>query len=164
MNDWERIVSQNARDVFRVALRMLGSEHDAEDVAQDVFYEALGLAGSREIRDWSGLLRRLAALRSLDRLRRRRETAVLDVDSPIDADPSHDAVAKELADRLREAICRLSEQQAVVFSLAYFEAYSRDQIAESLEISPMAVSTALYKARQKLKSLLAETSQEISDG
>jgi RNA polymerase sigma-70 factor (ECF subfamily) len=164
MTDWEWIVSQNARNVFRVAFRMLGSEHDAEDVTQDVFCEAVALVDSREVRDWPGLLRRMAALRSIDRLRRRVPMVAIDVNASVNADPSSEAVAKELAERLRDAIAQLSDQQAAVFSLAYFESLSRDEIANSLGITTASVSTALYKARQKLKSLLVETTQEISDG
>ena len=37
-------------------------------------------------------------------------------------------------------------------------------IAESLGVSPASVSTALYKACQKLKSLFFETTQEITNG
>lgn len=163
MTEWQRIVSQNACHVFRVAFRILGSEHDAEDVTQDVFCEALDVAQSREFCDWPGLLRRMAALRAIDHLRRRRSTVVIDVDPPVDVDPSNEAIARELARRLREAIAQLSDQQAAVFSLAYFEGLSRHDIAESLGIAPASVSTALYKARQKLKSLLTETTEEITD-
>ena len=154
MSEWEQIVSQNARDVFRIAFRILGSEHDAEDITQDVFCEAMQRKASRTVSDWGGLLRRMAALRSIDRLRRRRKTVAMDVASSVDDDPSHQAVASELAERLREAITRLSDQQAAVFSLAYFQALSVDEIAATMAIPPASVSTALYKARQKLKVLL----------
>jgi RNA polymerase sigma-70 factor (ECF subfamily) len=163
MMDWERVVAENARDVYRVAFRMLGSEHDAEDVTQDVFCEALRIAESGKIDDWAGMLRRIAALRSYDRLRRRRETVAIDVGAHIDSDPSAEAMANELAVRLREAIGELSQQEAAVFSLGYFNSLSRDEIASSLEIAPAAVSTALYKARQKLKTILAATVLEASD-
>ena len=32
MTEWKRVISQNAENVFRIAFRILGSEHDAEDV------------------------------------------------------------------------------------------------------------------------------------
>jgi len=164
MFEWKLIVLQNAENVFRIAFRILGSEHDAEDVTQDVFFEAFGLAEPQEVRDWTGLLRRMATFRSIDCLRRRRPTSALDVNLPVDADPSSEVVAREMSERLREAISKLSRQQAVVFSLAYLESVSRDEIAESLGVSPTSVSTALYKARKKLKSLFFETTQEITNG
>jgi len=106
----------------------------------------------------------MATFRSIDRLRRRRPTSALDINLPVDADPSSEAVAKEMSERLREAISKLSRHQAVVFSLAYLESVSREEIAESLGVSPASVSTALYKACQKLKSLFFETTQEITNG
>lgn len=154
MPDWEQVVKDSARVVYRVALRILGNEHDAEDVAQDVFCEAMKLPGSTKVTDWPGMLRRMATLRAIDRLRRRRPTQTVDDLFESDVNPSHFAEQRELADRLRQAIARLPKQQAAVFSLAYLESLPRIEIAACLNISPTAVSTALYKAREKLKSLL----------
>ena len=46
-------------------------------------------------------------------------------------------------------------QQATVFVLVQFEQLSRDEVATTLGISPESVSTALYKARQRLMSQLS---------
>ena len=46
---------------------ILGSVHDAEDVAQDVFIEAYRLFQAERIQSWAGLLVRLATLRAIDR-------------------------------------------------------------------------------------------------
>jgi len=154
MHDWEQVVKDNARVVYRVALRMLGNEHDAEDVSQDVFCEAMKLLGSTKVTDWPGMLRRMATLRAIDRLRRNRPMQTVDDLFESEVDPSQFAVQRELADRLRQSISRLPKQQAAVFSLAYLESLPRNEIAACLDISPTAVSTALYKARQRLKLLL----------
>ena len=154
--DWGRIVEKHGTRVLRIAMRILGSVHDAEDVAQDVFVEAYRFHQAGPVQSWAGLLVRLATLRSIDRLRRARPSAELeDTDPSTTIGPFEEAVGSELAERLRSAVGRLPDQQAVVFTLTYFEHLSRDEIARSLGISPEAVSTALYKARQRLMSALS---------
>ncbi|MFZ1933046.1 MAG: sigma-70 family RNA polymerase sigma factor [Thermoguttaceae bacterium] len=158
--DWDRIVEGHAPRVFRVAMRILISVQDAEDVSQDVFIEAFRLHQAGPVRSWTGLLVRLATLRSLDRLRRNRPTVALrDCDRVSTATPSDELQASELADRLRRAIAGLPDQQATVFVMHHFEQLSRDEISAALGVSPEAVSTALYKARQRLLTQLAVLQQ-----
>jgi RNA polymerase sigma-70 factor (ECF subfamily) len=137
--------------VFRIARRILGSVHDAEDVSQIVFAEAVEIHVAGNVQSWTGLFVRLATLRSIDLLRRRRNTVELDeTDHVSQIGPSEEAVGAELADWLRGAVNRLPEQQAAIFSLTYFEQLDRNEVAAVLSISPESVSTALYKARQGL--------------
>lgn len=154
--DWDRIVRQHAARVLRVAMRILGNVDDAEDVSQETFTEAFRLHRSRRVHNWTGLLVRLATLRSLDALRRRRTTQCLREDDHLSHDgPCEDAAARELAHRLRRAVAELPQQQAAVFAMHDLEQMSRAEISACLGVSPAAVSTALYKARQRLLSQLA---------
>jgi RNA polymerase sigma-70 factor, ECF subfamily len=154
--DWDRIVEQHATRVFRVALRILRSVQDAEDVSQDVFCEAFQLHKAGPVQNWTGLLVRLATLRSLDRLRRNRPSVELrDCDKTSTVEPFEELEARELADWLRKAIAQLPDQQATVFVMHHFEQMSRDQTSAALGVSPEAVSTALYKSRQRLLRQLA---------
>jgi RNA polymerase sigma-70 factor (ECF subfamily) len=139
-----------------VALHILGSVQDAEDVSQDVFTEAIRLHGKGPVQSWAGLLVRLATLRSIDCLRRRRPSMELrEWDSRSTVEPFDEVAAAELAEWLRKAIALLPDQQAAVLTMDHFEHLSRDQIAAALGISPEAVSTALHKARQRLMTRLA---------
>jgi RNA polymerase sigma-70 factor (ECF subfamily) len=158
--DWGRIVDEHGTRVLRIAARVLGSVHEAEDVAQDVFIEAYGLYRAGPVQSWAGLLVRLATLRAIDRRRQTRPTAHLaDTDRPTTSGPFDAAVANELAERLRVEVGRLPQQQAAVFTLTYFEQLSRDEIAACLSISTEAVSAALYRARQSLMSQLSVFNQ-----
>jgi RNA polymerase sigma-70 factor (ECF subfamily) len=153
--DWQEIVEKHQARVLRIAVRILGSVHDAEDVAQDVFVEAYQLHGRGGVEGWTGLLVRMATLRAIDRLRRARITRAITDDARVtDAGPFEEAVARELAQRLRCAVAQLPDQQAAVFTLVAFEQMTRDEVAMSLKVSPQAVSTALYKARKQLMSEL----------
>lgn len=157
--DWDEIVEEHAERVFRIAYRILGSVHDAEDVSQDVFTEAMSIQKAGPVRTWTGLMVRLATVRSIDRLRKVRKQPQALPSSDIEPSGAHrpeeESIAAELATWLRGEIRTLPDQQAAVFSLAYFEQLSRNEIASALDITPEAASTTLYKARKKLSSQLA---------
>ena len=154
--DWDRIVERHANRVLRVALRILGSVQDAEEISQDVFTEAFQMHQRGPIQSWTGLLVRLATLRSIDRLRRNRPSVELrESDRISTTEPFDEFAAKELAQWLRKAMAQLPDQQATVFAMFHFEQLSRNEVAETLGISLESVSTTLYKARQRLLSQLA---------
>lgn len=160
--DWNEIVRQHGADVFGVAWRILGHAVDAEDVVQEVFLEAQQLETAHQVRKWSSFLRRIATCRALDRLRRRKPALPIEDSLVAGNAPNPEAVAigNELEELLRQAITELPEQQAAVFCLRYFEDSSYEQIAGSLNISAAAVSTALHKARTRLKTLLGESEED----
>ncbi len=153
--DWNQIVEKHGARVFRVAMRILGSIPDAEDVAQEVFAEAYRLHLAGPIQSWTGLLVRLSTLRSLDALRRRRPTVpIASEDWASQRQPLDTLVASELAARLRQSVGNLPDQQAAVFVLTYYEQWSREEIAVHMGITQESVSTSLYKARKQIANFL----------
>lgn len=157
--DWERFVTNHAERVLRIALRIVGRLDDAEDVSQEVFKECFQVEAKTGMLDPTALAVRLATVRSLDRLRRRRARPAVgaelrDSDRVTAIGPVEEAEAQELADWLRDAVARLPPRQAEVFSLMALEQASREEVATLLGISPDAVSTALFKARQELGAAL----------
>jgi RNA polymerase sigma-70 factor (ECF subfamily) len=166
VTDWDRLVREQGPMVFGTAWRILGCTADAEDVCQDVFLQAHQLQRTRPVRSWGALLRRLAACRALDRLRRRRRDVPLDGLTLPAADDAPDAalMGRELADRLREAVAMLPPREAAVFCLRCFEDLSYQQIAEALTVSPGAAAAALHKARAKLEALLRAPAERNGRG
>jgi len=154
--DWNSIVEDHAERVFRIAYRILGSVHDAEDVSQNVFAEAFKVHQKGAVQSVTGLLVRLSTLRSIDQFRSRKEAVpISSVDRISTHGPAEAMAGKELAAWIRQAACDLPEQQAAVFSLTHFEQLDRNEVAAILSISPESVSSALHKARQRLQSQLS---------
>jgi RNA polymerase sigma-70 factor (ECF subfamily) len=161
MTDWAEIVRRHGPLVWRTAWRLLSCDADAADCFQRTFVSAVELAGSEDIHNWPGVLKRLATARALEQLRRRcREAArmaPLPDDPPADGrarDPLAAAAAGELAGKLREALATIDPQQAQVFCLACLEDWSYREIAGQLDITVNHVGVLLNRARAALRARL----------
>lgn len=161
MPDWPAIVSEFGPLVWRTAYRLLGHHADAADCFQRTFLGAVEFAAAESVRNWPGLLRRLATARALERLRElarqggRREP--MPEALPIDeksADPFALTTAGELAGRLREALAEIDPVQAQVFCLIGLEDLSYREAAEQLGITPNHAGVLLNRARAALRDRL----------
>ena len=159
--DWERVVAEHGRMVIQTAMRILGNAADAEEVAQEVFVEAVSGPRPGNVRNWGAYLRKVAVFRALDRRRQRRIVVALPADCLASGELSpHDAAAnRELAEHLRNLIASLPEREGAVFALRYFEHLSNPHIAEVLRMSAGAVSAALHKVRSKLETAVFHKEQ-----
>jgi len=160
--DWNTVVNQNRRQVWRTVYRLLGNDADAADCFQETFISALKVAQRQVVRNWPAMLHCLATTRALDRLRQRMrqkerfetipQWSAVNSNQP---EPAQYAQAAELNDRLRQALTKLPEKQARVFCLRFLDDLSYRQIARQLNLKTDAVGVLLQRARAKLRDLLA---------
>ena len=133
-------------------------------IVADEAVSALDVSRRQRVRNWAGLLQRLATMRALDRLRHRiRDAARQDdlsdwsaVASP-NPGPVQQAQAAELSARLRRAIAQLPDQQAEVFCLRYLNDLDYRQIGRQLGIKTSTVGVSLHRARRRLRELLDDS-------
>jgi RNA polymerase sigma-70 factor, ECF subfamily len=170
VTDWKSIVEQYGGLVWATAYRLVGNSEDAADCFQETFLEAVKTSRREAVRDWSALLRHLATVRAIDllrvRCRERNRTGARGGAKGIvsrEPNPMQEAVAGELAERLREAIVHLSQDQAAVFCLSCLESLSYQEIGERLGVTANAVGVLLHRARQRLKELLAPADAGTSE-
>ena len=156
--DWQIIIEKHGPAVWQTAYRLLGNNDDAADCFQDTFVCALELSQHQRVRNFSGLLTRLATTRAIDQLRRRfrrshcnavsADWAALPSTNP---GPAQLAQQQELAARLRESLTQLPPQEAEVFCMRYLNDMSYRQIAKALSIKTNAAGVLLHRARAKLR-------------
>jgi RNA polymerase sigma-70 factor (ECF subfamily) len=149
---------------FSLALRVVRSRSDAEEVAQDAFVRAWrGLARYRGEARFSTWLHRIVVRRALDRaatLKRRagRETIEEAAESVSAADHRDDAERAALGRRLASLMDRLTPAQRAAVALFYYEDRSVDEVARALAMPENTVKTHLSRARAALRAAwLAET-------
>ncbi len=164
MDQWQQIVARHSGSTFETAYRLLGDAADAGDCMQEAFVAAVKLSRRQEVRNWPGLLNRLAAARAIDMLRRRtRNDALLrqaaqQGPSRGGDGPLQQAQQQEQAQRLREAIARIPPRQAQAFVLRFMNDHSYEEIAELLEASPSAVAMLIQRAKAALAAILGRDS------
>lgn len=164
MIDWQQVYDQHAQGVWKTTYRLLRDPDDAADAVQEAFVSAMEYAAFHEIRNWSGLLRRMATARALDRLRRkihlrRSRDCQAQVESLWDPrsleDPQGEVDPGELSRALSKALAKLPAAQAEVFCLKCIEEMSYAQIADQTGFSVGHVGVLLHRARSALRELLA---------
>ena len=170
MVDWDGIVSRDGPAVWRTLYRLLGNSADADDCFQETFLAALKVWRREAVEHPQALLRRLATARALDRLRKRyrrnkREGGCADWETVRSAGalPPQLVEASELSDRLREALTELPAKQSQAFCLFYLEGWDYQQIAGRVGGSVNAVGVLLHRARARLRELLGDLMEKVSE-
>jgi RNA polymerase sigma factor (sigma-70 family) len=160
---WESLTLESAFDahhtlIFRVAYRMTGNAHDAEDVLQTVFLRlAARDASSAGIENTESYLRRAAVHASLNllELRSRKDIPLDGLPEPASGGISPGA-RRDLREVLRLAIGRLDRRSAEMFALRFIEGHSNPEIAEMYGVSTLVVAVTLHRARKQLQKDIRE--------
>jgi RNA polymerase sigma-70 factor (ECF subfamily) len=155
--DWSAIVHEHGSLVWRTAYRLLGKRADAEDCYQETFASALKVSGREEVRNWPGLLQRLATARGLEilrvRQRRKRERGEdfpAEMPSPAIA-PHRRAESAEIMAALLEAVAELPVAQGQIFCMRFLSEMSYEEIARMMGISVDAVAMSLNRAKASVR-------------
>jgi RNA polymerase sigma-70 factor (ECF subfamily) len=164
-----QLVDLTSAPIYRLALRMLNDEQDAEDVLQETFikaYQALpGFEGRSSLKTW---LFRIATNEALMLLRKRKpQQAVMEIDREDEeveepkeivdwcCIPEPELMTLETRKKLEEAASHLSEGLRAVFLLRDVEGLSGEETAAILNVSVDVVKTRLLRARLKLREELS---------
>src|SRR3569833_2357657 len=148
---------ENAPHIDAVVLRLCGDRDLAADIAQEVWiqiFRALpSFRGDSQFGTWA---HRIAVNRTLNALRRTRRLAAVEVDVEDDsASVEPEAERAILAASIEEAAAKLSPGARTVFLLHDVEGYTHEEIAAELGITAGGSKSQLFKARAKLRVLLA---------
>jgi RNA polymerase sigma-70 factor, ECF subfamily len=173
LNMVDQLVLQRARHGDEAALRSLWVQHGphidavirrlcgdadlAADIAQEVWMQIFrALPGYRGDAQFSTWAHRIAVNRTLNALRRIRHLNRAEVDMPADvAAPQEDVDRSFVAESIEAAVSRLSPGARAVFVLHDVEGYTHEEIAKELGITSGGSKSQLFKARAKLRRLLA---------
>jgi RNA polymerase sigma-70 factor (ECF subfamily) len=170
MAEFAHLVDAYSTQIYRLALKMLGDEQDAEDVLQNTFMKALqsieNFEGRSSVSTW---LYRIAVNEALMMVRRQKPTIPVAMDYEDDDEelqhptqftdwcclPERDLLSEESRRHLDRAIRQLPEKLQVVFLLRDIEGLSIRETSEALGLTETAVKTRLLRARLNLREQLS---------
>ncbi len=169
---FESLVKKYERRLLTLAMRIVGQQHDAEEVVQQTFLSVIEhIQEFREESRFGTWLTRIATNHALALLRKRatRRTVSYTEQRPDEGYgdvPRPDVIAQwadtpaEIASRretrrlVDEAMEELDEKYRLVFLLRDVEGLSTQETAEALDISPSNVKVRLLRARLMLRERL----------
>jgi RNA polymerase sigma-70 factor (ECF subfamily) len=154
LDAYAELVDRYSGLAYRVALRVLGNHHDAEDVAQEALVGAWQqLPNFRAQSTFSTWLYRIVTHRALNRVQRQHPSNSLDVIGDVADACAGPAVRLErdlMKDAVTDAIQALPPAQRITVVLHHLEGLSYAEVAAVTDSSVAAVRSHLFRARRTL--------------
>ena len=168
INAYELLVKEYEKNVYNLALRMVGNSEDAADMSQEAFIKAYNsLTSFRGDSKFSVWLYRIVSNVCLDYLRSRgrRQTVSLSTENDdgedVEIDIADETQSPErLLDRrltrdaVRRGLAALPPEHRQILLLREIQGLSYDEIADALGIEAGTVKSRIFRARKKLCAFL----------
>lgn len=161
---FKQIIESYQENIIRVCMGFVGSQEDAEDLAQDVFIQlyksSSSLRGEARLSTW---LYRVAVNRSLNYIRSMKSRQqythieVSDVPDAVSSEEADDKIkATDHRKAIRQSFGRLPDNQRTAFILQKYEDLSYEEISKVMNMSLSSVQSLIFRARKNLQEYLRE--------
>jgi RNA polymerase sigma-70 factor (ECF subfamily) len=153
---FNEMVDDHGPTLYRMAYRMIGDPHEAEDMVQEAFRSAWKSRAryqtGRGDRAWlASILRR----RVVDRWRKKQPPGVLPSDSPLEiAVDGEDPLANDYSDEMQRALNRLPTDLRETLLLVVVGELTHQEVADLMGIPLGTVLSRVSRARTRLRDFL----------
>ncbi|MFD7713124.1 RNA polymerase sigma factor SigE [Streptomyces sp. NPDC059785] len=168
---WEEIVSTHSGRVYRLAYRLTGNQHDAEDLTQEVFVRVFRSLSTYTPGTFEGWLHRITTNLFLDMVRRKQRIRFDALgDDAAERLPSREPSPQQVfndahfdAD-VQQALDTLAPEFRAAVVLCDIEGLSYEEIAATLGVKLGTVRSRIHRGRSQLRKALAHRSPEARAG
>jgi RNA polymerase sigma-70 factor (ECF subfamily) len=139
--------------VYAYCLRVLCDEDEAQDLFQEVFYRVYTRANQfEEQRSLGGWIFTIAHNLCLNKIRDRKPSAAIE-DVTLSVSPIDD-LGENWKDRIEWALAQIPVEYREAFVLREYEGLSYHEITDILHTTLPAVKSRIYRAKERLRTLL----------
>lgn len=168
MPSWDELVAEHADRVYRLAYRLSGNQHDAEDLTQETFIRVFRSLTNYKPGTFEGWLHRITTNLFLDMVRRRAKIRMealpedherVPGDSP---DPQQIYADANLDPVLQAALDQLAPEFRAAVVLCDIEGLSYEEIAATLDVKMGTVRSRIHRGRQSIRDYLVANGAECA--
>ena len=166
---WEQVVREHSGRVYRLAYRLTGNAHDAEDLTQEVFVRVFRSLSSYTPGTFEGWLHRITTNLFLDGVRRKKRIRFDPIADDAhermpgrEPDPSRAYEDTHLDDDVQAALDALSPQFRAAVVLCDIEGLSYQEVAATLGIKLGTVRSRIHRGRSELRTALAHRRRPVT--
>ncbi|AXI79302.1 RNA polymerase sigma factor SigE [Peterkaempfera bronchialis] len=168
---WEEIVQAHSARVYRLAYRLTGNQHDAEDLTQEVFVRVFRSLSTYTPGTFEGWLHRITTNLFLDMVRRRQRIRFDALgDDAAERLPSREpSPAQHFHDNhfdadVQQALDTLAPEFRAAVVLCDIEGLSYEEIAATLGVKLGTVRSRIHRGRSHLRSALKHRAPGAAPG
>ena len=165
---WEEVVREHSARVYRLAYRLTGNVHDAEDLTHDVFVRVFNSLNTYKPGTFEGWLHRITTNLFLDRMRRKQRIRFdaladgADVRLPDpQAGPEQLVLDAGFDDDVQRALDALSPDFRAAVVLCDIEGLSYEEVAATLGLKLGTVRSRIHRGRSQLRAALAHRDPKL---
>jgi len=158
---WDDLVRQHSARVYRLAYRLTGNMHDAEDLTQEVFVRVFRSLPSYTPGTFEGWLHRITTNLFLDMARRRQRIRFEGLgDQAVgllrdgEPTPAQAFDARHLDTDVQQALEALAPEYRAAVVLCDIEGLSYEEIAATLGVKLGTVRSRIHRGRAQLRTAL----------
>ena len=159
---WDEVVATHSGRVYRLAYRLTGDKHDAEDLTQEVFVRVFRSLSSYRPGTFEGWLHRITTNLFLDQARRkariRFDALAEDADSRMPGripSPDTHVLDGQFDDDVEAALAELPPDFRAAVVLCDIEGLTYEEIADVLGVKLGTVRSRIHRGRSMLRTALA---------
>jgi RNA polymerase sigma-70 factor, ECF subfamily len=166
MPSWDELVRQHADRVYRLAYRLSGNQHDAEDLTQETFIRVFRSVQNYQPGTFEGWLHRITTNLFLDMVRRRSRIRMEALPEDYDRVPADEPNPEQiyhdsrLGPDLQAALDSLPPEFRAAVVLCDIEGLSYEEIGATLGVKLGTVRSRIHRGRQALRDYLAAHAQD----
>src|ERR1700689_5201761 len=168
MPSWDELVRQHADRVYRLAYRLSGNQHDAEDLTQETFIWVFRSVQNYQPGTFEGWLHRITTNLFLDMVRRRGRVRMEALPEDYDRVPADEPNPEEiyhdsrLGPDLQAALDSLRPEFRAAVVLCDIEGLAYEETGATLAVKHGTGRGPIHRGRQALRDYLAAPSEDAA--